>query len=1491
MAGETTIGKLIVRVLMDATGYDREADKVTRKTKGMGDLLTKTADVLGGVFVTATKAATAAAAGLAAASVVVGANFEKAISKVAAVKGIQKTSDEFKALETRARELGAATMFSATEAAQGMEELARAGLSTTEIIAASNDVLKLAAAADISLADAASIAASSMAQFGIDAEETGRITDVFTAATQNSLFSMTDLAEAMKFAGTAGAAVGYTIEETTAAVAQFRDLGLEGSMAGVQFRTMMSALVRPTSQAEAALAEIGLTVEDVNPTVHEFGDILQTLAEHGMTAEQSLAIFSQRAGLNVQKLVDGVAEGTSSLDDLLITLENSAGTTENSYAIMTDNVSGKFAELKSAAEEFLLGLFDTFKGPLADLLAAVTKVLRLTGEQFSGAMDDASGFGEILARLAAWIDENAVEMASQIATVLDTTSRIASLISSTLLPVLTSLVPVADELLFLFGAIWATQKITTFLPILISVVTATWAWVAATGSAALATGTLSGAVGVLAGAITAATGGLNLAVGAIVALVAGLAYLTKELLAATSATEDLAAAQRQIAEEAQAAEYWFGVMTEGLVENTRAWAVEQKAAAAEAGTLTEAMERQYDAMIAMDTAEAQRLVRRGEMIKVGEGLIAVEDLLANYGEEGVQALRDEIAATARLVEILEEWVASTEDPVQRGAYQRQLDIATRKLQGMRSALASHTAEQTRAARAAEETSSSADDLRSELDELTASTHSAASATEQLSEEQQEAQQAIEDLAERVPDLRDELAQIGLDDDGRLEWALAKKREAIEADHERALLAEELTAQEIEAIHADREEALRLVELIGAARRREARLEEERRAAKEAARIAEREAEERAREEERIAQEAANARLADFESATAELNRVRRAGMTEAERLEEDFQRNVMPTLYTLAAEEQEEIVAAHAAELERLRKAERKGWGGVFKGIAKAGRAAFDAVSGAVKGMAAAVAFARDKFGEILSVVESLTGATFSLSAAMGAVSSAVSDASEDEDGNAVELTPEQVGDVASTAAADFMQGIVTNASQFATAFLSALPEILGALPGVITEVFALVVEMLPVVIQEFVEAIPLIVAALAEGIPQIILALVNGIPAIVQALVEALPTLVAAIASAIPVLIETLLAQLPTIIQGIIAALPPLISALLEGVSNIVAFLAETLPKMITDLMSGLPQIIEQILGAVPQIVTELLGAIPDIVRAVVNGIPEILTAVLGSLPAIIIALIDGVLLAIPEIIVAVVEAIPAIVIAITDAIPAIVMAVVNRIPLIITSLVGAIPTIITAVIQALPTIITAIIGMIPQIVLGIVAAIPEIIVALFTAFFVELPRQIPAIVVELVKAIGEAILGALRAVGEAIADFFTNIFTKDSDGDGVRDKKDADPHDPEISYSGVNYVPATMRMTLHKGEAVIPANRNPRGATSGVDPALAGAVAFQGAGGGAGGGKVEIGVSLGGQVVDRVLVDATRAGKAPGVTRMIRKEAGTRVGYDVGRFSRWNK
>lgn len=1394
---DNTIGRLIVQVLMDSKQFGPEADKVAKQTSLLGDMLKKLADGIEKAFKFAAVAAAGAATATATAAALIGSSFEQAISKVAAVKGIDKASEDFARLEAEARRLGASTMFTATEAAQGMEELARAGLSTDQIIAASQKTLEMAAGSQISLAESAAIVAASMAQFGIAAEDAGRITDVLTATTQNTLFGMEDLAVAMRYAGTVGAALGMTIEETAAAVAQFRNLGLEGSMAGTNFREAMSSIAKPTDQARAALEKYGLTVRDVNPEINTFRDIMIRVGKAGMTTGDAMTIFGLRTGANVKKIAEEMARSSEQFDELLAKLEGAAGTTATTYEIMTDNVRGAFDAMTSAMQEVLISLFGTFSGPLKDLLGSVTNLFVLVGEEIvrrTGTIG--TSIEHTFGNFAAFIDQNAERWAKQIGNILAQVADFAHNLSTRIIPLLWEVLPLIDDIAIAMGSFLAAHKVTLFVgfitgKLIPALVSTTW--------------TLRG----VATAMAAATGGMSALAAGVATLVAGLAIMISRLSKARQETIRLQQAQENAARRQGEDDKWrLKRIAFNLAEQQKQARATMEQLQAEE-QLTDAVRERLEWVESLTAAEVLRAEKAGEVLANERGEYErISDLLQG-SEADRQRVRDYMAKLQQELQRAEKIAQRT--TLSGGGLQEEADARARAalrakeleqtIAGLRTALETYKPVQ-------EDTTAGTDRF---ADALARFERYGDSATETVSELQRQAESAATDLEDLIVQIRDEMADIGADEEQRAELALARRIDSVRKMRDLALQAEGLTEEQRRKIIDDSEMAIRLLRekhlQEGIAKQRAERAAEERRATEEAVRAEE----QRQEEVSRLYEDAIRARL------------------TESERLEREFLLEVLPKLEGESQERRQKIIDHWQARIQAAREAEAKEAVGYFDRLQRAGVAAWRAIGQAMGTLRDGMDAVMRTGQRVLGLIESVTGISFRLSDAMGAVRDAVA---QEAEAKGAPLSRGETGLVAAQAAVEFMAGLVEGAAQFAEAMVAALPKILDAL--------------------------------------------VKAIPGIVDAFVEALPKLIDAIVAALPDIVDAIVAAIPDIIDALVEGVPDLIDAVVDAIPRIVLALIDELPKVFDALVAGVVDIIEGILDALPDIITAIMDALPDIVLTLVAGVADVVKAVMEALPDIIDALVIGILEAIPTIVVGIIEAIPDIVLAVIRGIPDIVLAVVRAVPQIVIAVVQMIPDLIAAIIEALPEIITAVILLLPQITVAIIKALPEIVASLWNGIIIEMGRRIG----EIAKKIGEAIIQGFKNAAGAVADFFSGLF---GGGKGKQDRSSGS------AYSGVPYVPATMRMTVHEGEQIVPAHRNPARATGEAsDPALAGARVPARAAGRAG---FELKVSLGGEVVDRVLVDALSAGHAPRLNHLQRRASGRAVGVYPGNFNKWSK
>jgi len=282
-----------------------------------------------------------------------GMEFEAAMSKVQALSGA--TAEEMAKLEKQAREMGAATVFSASEAAEAQAFLAMAGYDVAQIMDSLPGLLNLAAAGQLDLGRAADITTNIMSGFNIEAEKTTQVADVLAKAAASANTSVEQMGDAMSYVAPVAAGAGISLEETAAAIGILSNAGIQGQRAGTALRGIIASLQNPTGQTAKALEALGLTADDVNPSMHSLTDILRTLQEAGIDSAQAMQLAGTAAG---PALIAMLSAGSDSLADFTDTLVNADGAAAEMAATMTDNLHGRIQEMKSAFEEAALIIYD-----------------------------------------------------------------------------------------------------------------------------------------------------------------------------------------------------------------------------------------------------------------------------------------------------------------------------------------------------------------------------------------------------------------------------------------------------------------------------------------------------------------------------------------------------------------------------------------------------------------------------------------------------------------------------------------------------------------------------------------------------------------------------------------------------------------------------------------------------------------------------------------------------------------------------------------------------------------------------------------------------------------------------------------------------------------------------------------------------------------------------------------------------------------------------
>ena len=320
--------------------------------------------------------AAASLGGLGAAAIKVGSQFEAAMSRVKAISGA--TEDEFKNLNELAKQLGADTAFSASEAAAGMENLASAGFSATEIMSAMPGMLDLAAVSGGDVAAAADVAASALNAFGLEAGEAAHVANVFARAAADTNAEALDMGEAMKYVGPVAKAMGISIEETAAAIGIMSDAGIKGGQAGTALRGALSRLSRPTKQMTNMMDALGVSFYDAEGNMLPLRDQVAVLQKSfaGLTQEERnnalVTLYGQESLSGMLALIEA---GPDELGTLTQSLKNSDGAAEdmaqeagNVLAMVVKEISSAAPKLVKAATACIKGLLSGIRKNLPQIV-------------------------------------------------------------------------------------------------------------------------------------------------------------------------------------------------------------------------------------------------------------------------------------------------------------------------------------------------------------------------------------------------------------------------------------------------------------------------------------------------------------------------------------------------------------------------------------------------------------------------------------------------------------------------------------------------------------------------------------------------------------------------------------------------------------------------------------------------------------------------------------------------------------------------------------------------------------------------------------------------------------------------------------------------------------------------------------------------------------------------------------------------------------------
>jgi len=272
-------------------------------------------------------------------------DFGQAMSTVSAVSG--GTAEEIQAIRNETKRLGSTTRFTATQAAEGVTFLARAGFSAAQSLEAVEGTLLLAQAGALDLGRAADIASNILTGFGLDAAKTNRVVDVLAFTANNANTNVEQLGEAMKFAAPIAAGLNLSVSDTSAAIGALSDAGIQATLAGTGLRSILVKLAAPSEELQRTLGGVSIETDGLIP-------VLEKLKAANVGVAESVELFDKRTAAAVNVLVNSIPK----LKEMGQEMQELDDFAKNVAATMDNNLNGAIFAVQSAIQGLILEIGD-----------------------------------------------------------------------------------------------------------------------------------------------------------------------------------------------------------------------------------------------------------------------------------------------------------------------------------------------------------------------------------------------------------------------------------------------------------------------------------------------------------------------------------------------------------------------------------------------------------------------------------------------------------------------------------------------------------------------------------------------------------------------------------------------------------------------------------------------------------------------------------------------------------------------------------------------------------------------------------------------------------------------------------------------------------------------------------------------------------------------------------------------------------------------------
>ncbi len=332
-------------------------EKLGNSITGAGKTLMPVSTAVGGLGIAAVKTA---------------ADFDSAMSQVAAVSGA--TGDDLQALRDKAREMGEKTKFSASEAADAMNYMAMAGWKSGDMISGIDGIMNLAAASGEDLATTSDIVTDALTAFGLTASDSGHFADILAAASSNANTNVSMMGETFKYCAPIAGALGFSAEDTAEAIGLMANAGIKSSQAGTSLRTVMNNLAGEVKICGQSIGNVEIATTNADGSMRSLSDILADcrVAFSGLTESEKASAAETLVGKNAMSgFLALMNAAPADIEKLSGAIDSCDGTAEKMAATMQDNLMGQLTILKSQLQELAISFGEMLMPAIRNIVSNI----------------------------------------------------------------------------------------------------------------------------------------------------------------------------------------------------------------------------------------------------------------------------------------------------------------------------------------------------------------------------------------------------------------------------------------------------------------------------------------------------------------------------------------------------------------------------------------------------------------------------------------------------------------------------------------------------------------------------------------------------------------------------------------------------------------------------------------------------------------------------------------------------------------------------------------------------------------------------------------------------------------------------------------------------------------------------------------------------------------------------------------------------------------